>query len=68
MNNYKKISVKCMADKLKNLSNDIIISGHKNADYDSLCSSLALAYSLKKMNKNAKVLLEPEDIKKNWLF
>lgn len=64
MNNSKKISIKCMADKLKNLSNDIIISGHKNADYDSLCSSLALAYSLKKMNKNVKVFIEPENIKK----
>ena len=39
-------NIQKVADILKGLSNDIIISGHKNADFDSVCSSLALAYSL----------------------
>lgn len=59
MKNYDKI-----ANILLEISNDIIISGHKNADFDSMCSSLALAYSLKKINKNVKVFIESENIKK----
>lgn len=48
MKKYEKIKIQQIVDILKRLSNDIIISGHKNADYDSMCSSLVLAYSLKK--------------------
>ena len=59
-----KTNVKNLANELKKLSGNIIIAGHKNADYDSLCSSLALAYSLKKLSKNVKVYIEPESIHK----
>lgn len=59
LNNIEEIS-----KILMNLTNDIIISGHKNADYDSMCSSLALAYSLKKLNKNVKVYIESESVNK----
>ena len=57
-----------MADTLKGLSNDIIISGHKNADFDSMCSSLSLAYSLRKLKKNAKVFIEKDSITKIAYF
>lgn len=63
INNIKKIS-----NILKDLSNNIIISGHKNSDLDSMCSSLALAYVLKKLNKNVKVYIEPESISKIKYF
>lgn len=49
---------------IKNISNDIVICGHKNADYDSMCSSLALAKILKKLNKNVKVYIEPNSVHK----
>lgn len=68
MKNVKKKNTKKLADILKNLSNDIIIAGHKNADYDSMCSSLALAYGLKKINKNVKAFIEPESINKISYF
>lgn len=61
---HNKIDIKMIANTLLEISNDIIISGHKNADLDSMCSSLALAYSLKKINKNVKVFIEPVSIKK----
>ena len=64
MKNSIKTNVKSLANDLKKLSGNIIIAGHKNADYDSLCSSLALAYSLKKLSKNVKVYIEPESIHK----
>lgn len=53
---------------LKEIPEEIIISGHKNADLDSMCSSLALAYILKKIGKNVKVFIEHESIKKIEYF
>lgn len=50
---------------LKKITNDIIISGHQKADYDSMCSSLALALCLKKLKKNVKVYIEKESRKKS---
>ncbi len=64
MKNFQSNNIEEIANILTNLSNDIIISGHKNADFDSMCSSLALAYSLKKLNKNVTVYIESESIKK----
>lgn len=58
------VSINKMTNIIKNISNDVIICGHKNADYDSMCSSLALGYYLKKLNKNVKVYIEPESIQK----
>lgn len=54
MNNISEI--------LKNINNNIYISGHKNADCDSICSSLALSLILKQLGKKAKVFLD----KKTW--
>lgn len=68
MSRDEKINIPKMADTLKGLSNDIIISGHKNADFDSMCSSLALAYSLRKLKKNAKVFIEKDSITKIAYF
>lgn len=64
----KKMDANKIASVMTNISNDIIISGHKNADFDAMCSSLALAYCLKKVNKNVKVFIEPESIKKIEYF
>lgn len=58
------VSINKMTNIIKNITNDVIICGHKNADYDSMCSSLALGYCLKKLNKNVKVYIEPESIQK----
>lgn len=68
MKTIERISTQRIANILKNISNDIIISGHKNADFDSMCSSLALAYGLKKLNKNVKVFIEPNSIEKIEYF
>ena len=68
MSRDEKINIQKMADTLKELSNDIIISGHKNADFDSMCSSLALAYSLRNLKKNAKVFIEKDSITKIAYF
>lgn len=68
MSNDKRIDTHKIADIIANTSNDIIISGHKNADFDSICSSLALTYGLKGINKNVKVFIEPESIKKMTYF
>lgn len=67
MNNKIK-ELQKISNILKDLSNNIIISGHKNSDLDSMCSSLALAYVLKKLNKNVKVYIEPESISKIKYF
>lgn len=64
----KKMDANKIASVITNISNDIIISGHKNADFDAMCSSLALAYCLKKVNKNVKVFIESESIKKIEYF
>lgn len=68
MRKNEHLNTQEMANILKKISNDIIISGHKNADFDSMCSSLALAYSLKEINKNAKVFIEPENVSKIEYF
>lgn len=68
MNNNKIKELQKISNILKDLSNNIIISGHKNSDLDSMCSSLALAYVLKKLNKNVKVYIEPESISKIKYF
>ena len=56
------MSTKNLSTILKEIPNDIIIAGHKDADYDSMCSSLALALALKQLNKNVKVYIEPESV------
>ncbi len=53
---------------INEISNDVIICGHKNADYDSMCSSLALGYCLKQLKKNVKVYIEPESVSKIAYF
>lgn len=60
--------IKELITTIDNISNDILICGHKNADYDSLCSALAFAYGLKQMHKNVKVYVEDVDIKKIEYF
>ena len=64
MTKEKNVNFEIIINVIKNISNDIYISGHKNADYDSMCSSLALALILKKINKNAKVFIEKKSISK----
>lgn len=45
----------------------ILLAGHKNTDYDSICSSLALTIFLNKIGYKAFMLLEENDIPKlNW--
>lgn len=60
--------MKNLIEYVDNLKNDIIITGHKNADYDSMCSSLALALILKKFGKNVKVYIEKSSINKIKYF
>lgn len=57
MYNYKKI-----ADYLANLDNNtsIYITGHKNPDYDSICSCVSLCKALTYLGKKANVLLANE--------
>ena len=62
------VSIKKIIDIINDISNDVIICGHKNADYDSMCSSLALALILKQLNKNVMVYIEPESIYKIKYF
>ena len=50
------------------INNQIIISGHKNPDYDSICSCLSLALSLSQLNKNIKIYIEEKDIEKVKIF
>jgi phosphoesterase RecJ-like protein len=50
-----------MKEMIKNINNinvPIYVVGHKNADMDSLCSSLALVMALVKIGKKAKALIE----------
>lgn len=56
--------MKNLIEYMDNLKNDIIITGHKKADYDSMCSSLALALILKKIGKKVKVYIEKSSIDK----
>ena len=56
----KNQEIKKIATILKEIQNSIIISGHKHADYDSMCSSLALALCLKKIGKTVAVYIEKE--------
>ena len=51
------VDVEKIIDIINSISNDVIICGHKNADYDSMCSSLALGYFLKQLNKNVIVYI-----------
>ena len=68
MKQSKYVSIEELVCVIKDISNDIIICGHKNSDYDSMCSSLALAISLKQLKKNVKVYIEPESINKVEYF
>ncbi len=62
MSNISNLEINSLISVIKEISNDIIIVGHKNADYDSMCSSLALALILKKLKKSVKVYIEKESI------
>lgn len=54
-------------DKLDN-NKTILVAGHKNADYDSVCSSIALTCILNKLGKKAYTLLDKSDMDKTyWL-
>ena len=64
MIDYKKLK-----QIIDNLPNDeiIILGGHKNTDYDSICSTLSLTLLLNKIGKEAFMLLEEKDYDKlNW--
>lgn len=64
MIDYKKLK-----QVIDNLPNDelILLSGHKNTDYDSICSTLCMTQFLNKIGKKAYMLLEENDIEKlNW--
>ena len=64
MLNYKK-----MKQVIENLPNNelILLAGHKNTDYDSICSTLSLTIFLNKIGKKALMLLEEKDYDKlNW--
>lgn len=61
------VSLKQTIDKLDN-DKVILVAGHKNADYDSICSSLALTYLLNKLGKKSYTLLDKSDMEKTyWL-
>lgn len=53
---------------LKNTTNRIYISGHKNPDLDSLCSSSALGLILNTLGKNAKVLIDDKNYEELLYF
>ena len=61
MIDYKKTK-----EVIDNLSNDnlILVGGHKNTDYDSICSTLSLTIFLNKIGKKALMLLEEKDYDK----
>lgn len=64
MLDYKKLK-----EIIDNLPNNelILLSGHKNTDYDSMCSTLSLTLLLNKIGKKAFMLLEEKDFDKlNW--
>lgn len=50
-----------MKDVLLSVDTPIYIAGHIIPDQDSICSSMALAYILKKYNKKVYVLIEDDD-------
>ena len=56
------MDVKSLSTILTTINNNIIIAGHKDADYDSMCSSLALALTLRQLNKNVKVYIEKDSV------
>lgn len=59
-----------LKETIDSIDNDttILISGHTNADHDSICSSLALACFLNKLGKKSFVLLSEKDMDKTrWL-
>ena len=61
MIDYKKLK-----EVIDNLSNDnlILVGGHKNTDYDSICSTLSLTIFLNKIGKKALMLLEEKNYDK----
>lgn len=64
------IDYKILKKKLELLEKGtvVLIAGHKNADYDSITSCLALSYILSKLGYVSYVLLEDKDLDKtNWL-
>lgn len=63
-----KEEINTIVSVINQLSNDIVICGHKNADYDSMCSSLALCYGLRKLGKKSKVYIEIENLEKIKYF
>lgn len=64
MINYKKL--KQVIDGLSN-EDLILLGGHKNTDYDSICSTLSLTIFLNKIGKKALMLLEEKDYDKlDW--
>lgn len=64
MINYKEL--KQVIDNLEN-EDLILLAGHKNTDYDSICSTLSLTIFLNKIGKKAFMLLEEKDYDKlNW--
>lgn len=59
-----------LKEVIDNLDNEktILIAGHQNADYDSICSCLALTHFLNKLGKTAYTLLEETEMDKTyWL-
>jgi len=64
MIDYKKL--KQVIESLPN-NETILLAGHQNTDYDSICSTLALTRFLNKIGKKALMLLEEKDLNKlNW--
>lgn len=64
------IDYKILRQKLELLpiSTVVLIAGHKNADYDSICSCIALSHILTKLGYNAYALIESKDASKaEWL-
>ena len=60
-NELKKVVEKLPKEEI------ILLAGHKNTDYDSICSTLALTTFLNKIGYKAFILLEKKDIPKlDW--
>ena len=64
------IDYKILRQKLELLSKStvVLIAGHKNADYDSISSCIALASILTKQGYTAYALVEEQDLEKATLF